>query len=227
MSAIEVPFRDVVTTHGALRGLYREPHALALRKKLDHLDEGCRGVIAAASFVLMATSDADGRCDVSPRGGPPGFVRILDDRRLAIPDLNGNNLLDSLGNLVDNPRLALLFVVPGHDETLRVEGRAWITTDPEILDGFTELRRPRCAVGVAVEQAFMHCAKAFRRGGVWDPASWPVVDGASPLHVMAGHCGIDLPPDELVEMAEQGYRHDLSLDVPEDAMTGPPTEARW
>ena len=143
------------------------------RKKIARLDDGCRAVIESAPLVLVATSRPDGGCEVSPRGGPPGFVQVLDEQRLAIPDLSGNNLVDSISNIVLNPHVGLLFVLPGRDETLRVNGRAWLTTDDAVLDGFTaELRRPKAAIGVEVVDAFVHCAKSFRRGQVWDPASW-------------------------------------------------------
>lgn len=157
-----------------LEALYPSPAARTLTKIRDHLDAGLAALIQSSPFVLLATADADGRCDVSPRGGPPGFVKVLDANRVALPDLNGNHLLDSLRNLLSNPHAALLVVVPGQDETLRVEGTAHITTDAEVLDLFVdELRRPAVAVVIEVVSAYTHCAKAFRRGGVWSPESWP------------------------------------------------------
>ena len=166
----DAPFEQVITTEEALRELYRQPHDLVRRKKIGRLDDGCRAVIAIAPLVLVGTSGPDGRCEVSPRGGPAGFVQVLDEHRLAIPDLGGNNLLDSMTNIIANPHVGLLFVLPGREETLRVNGRAWLTTDDAVLDGFTaELRRPKSAIGVEVTDAFVHCAKSFRRGQVWDP----------------------------------------------------------
>ena len=164
----------------------------------------------------MATADRAGHCDVSPRGGPPGFVQVLDRDRIAIPDLNGNNLLDSLRNIVSNPNVGLIFVLPGRYETLRIAGRAWITTDPVVLDGFTtELRRPKTAIGVAVDEVFMHCAKAFRRGRVWDPASWEEAGGLGPVEQLRCQFGIETPLDELIAQFEKGYAADLALDRPE------------
>src|SRR3954452_17004605 len=117
-------FSEIVESLEHLRTIYREPGPMVKAKKAGRVDDAVRGFIAGSPFCLLATSDADGNCDVSPRGGPPGFVHVLDDTRLAIPDLSGNNLLDSLTNTVANPHVGLLFPIPGRDETLRVEGRA-------------------------------------------------------------------------------------------------------
>mgnify|MGYP000668014427 CR=1 FL=1 len=122
-------FGRVISSVEGLRQHYREPHKLAANKAIDHLDQGCRDFIARATMVLIGTADADGRQDVSPRGGPAGFVRVLDDNRLAIPDLNGNNRLDSLQNVVATGEIALLFLIPGLGEKLRANGRAVITTE--------------------------------------------------------------------------------------------------
>lgn len=167
-------FGAAVTSVAGLRQLYREPARPAVAKEIDHLDANCAAFIAHSPFVVVSTADDEGRCDTSPRGGPPGFVRVLDDRRLAIPDLSGNNRLDTFQNVVRSDGIGLLFLIPGLDETLRVNGRAAITTDPSVLDACTlgELR-PGVALGVTVEAAYIHCGKALRRAGLWDPAAWP------------------------------------------------------
>jgi predicted pyridoxine 5'-phosphate oxidase superfamily flavin-nucleotide-binding protein len=116
-------FEHVISTDEQLRELYKHPPEGLLKKKVDRIDEATAQYIAASPFVLLATADAEGRCDVSPRGGPPGFVKVLDERRLALPDLSGNNILDSLTNVLANPHAGLLFVHPGHDDTLRLEAR--------------------------------------------------------------------------------------------------------
>jgi PPOX class probable FMN-dependent enzyme len=143
---------------------------LAARKVLDRLDVHCRHFIELSPFLVLGTSDAEGRQDVSPRGDPPGFVRILDDRHLLLPDRPGNNRLDSLGNIAARPDVALLFFVPGVDETLRVNGKAEISTDTVLLapcavDG----RPPRSGLLITVEEAFLHCGKALIRSHLWDP----------------------------------------------------------
>jgi len=141
------------------------------------LDAHCRAFIALSPFVLVSTADGAGRCDVSPKGDAPGFVQVLDDRRLVIPDRPGNKRLDGMRNLLGNPHVGLVFLVPGREETLRVNGRAWLTRDPAVLDRcVVEGKTPLLAIGVAVEQSFMHCAKAFRRSRMWSQETWPAPD---------------------------------------------------
>ena len=166
-------FDAVITTEAELRERYRMP-GQTVEKVLPQLDQHARAFIDASPFVLVGTASPDGTGDVSPKGGPPGFVVVLDDRRLVIPDLAGNNLLDSITNIVAGSGVGLLFVVPGVDETLRVNGPACVTTDPAVLDTCAvKDRRPKAAIGVTVTQQYMHCAKAFRRSGLWNPPSWP------------------------------------------------------
>ena len=171
-------FRDTISTETELRAAIGGlPNPLALAKDIGRLDEHCRAFIAHSPFVLLATSGADGRCDVSPKGDAPGFVQVLDEHRLAIPDRPGNKRLDGMQNLLTNPRIGLIFLVPGRDETLRVNGRAWITRDPEILSRSTvQGKAPLLSIGVEVEQCFYHCAKAFLRAKFWAPESWPARD---------------------------------------------------
>ncbi len=170
----EPSFSDVVTTENQLRELYRMPSALVAQKQRPALDQHDRTWIEASPFVLIGTTSPDGTGDVSPKGGPAGFVVVLDDHRLAIPDLAGNNLLDTITNVVNGSGIGLIFLVPGADETLRVNGRACLTTDPDVLDRCAvKDKRPRAAIGVTVTQAYMHCAKAFRRSELWNPATWP------------------------------------------------------
>lgn len=144
------------------------PHARALAKELDRLDGHCRRFIAHAPFLVLATVGADGRVDASPRGGAPGFVRVLDERRLWMPDASGNNRLDSFANVVQTGRCGLIFFVPGMDETLRVNGRARLLDDAEALAGFPQERHPpRLVLDVSVEEAYLHCAKALMRSRLW------------------------------------------------------------
>jgi uncharacterized protein len=161
-----------------LRAHIGEPQQRVLDKQLDHLDRHCREFIARSPIAVLATADAAGRCDCSPRGGPPGFARVLDERHLAIPDYTGNRRQDSHANLLENPHVALLFLLPGMGETLRVNGRATLTRDPALLEGLLTggQRPPRLALHVEVHDAFLHCAKAFLRGGVWDPDTWTPAD---------------------------------------------------
>ena len=212
-------FEHTITDVSQLRELYREPGGAAVSKEADGLDDACRGFIAQSTFVLVGTSDADGKLDVSPRGGSPGFVKVLDSRRLAIPDLNGNNRLDSIRNIVEHGQVGLLFVVPGLGETLRINGTAAITTDPAILDLFAdEFRRPTTAIGVEFEQGFLHCAKAFRRSGLWQPDTWPEISGRpSAGQMLVDHAGLgnQMTAEQVTEMLEESYRVDLAADQPE------------
>lgn len=155
-----------------LRELYDPPLPLVLRKTLDHLDEYCEMFIARSPFVCVATADADGRCDVSPRGDPPGFVAVPDRHTLLIPDRKGNNRLDSAGNVLASPGVGLLFLIPGIDETLRVNGTAAIVDDRDLLEPLAERGVvPRTALRVSVEEAFIHCGRALKRSRLWDPTT--------------------------------------------------------
>ena len=211
---MERDFDATIETEAALRALYRDPSESVRQKKVTRIDDAARRFIEGSPFCLMATADTDGNCDVSPRGGPPGFVRVLDEHRLAIPDLSGNNLLDSLSNVMNNPQAGLLFVIPGRDETLRVEGRACLTTDPTVLarwDG--ELRRPKVAIGVTVNTIYIHCAKSFRRGRVWDHDSWSELSGAPDVcEVLVDQLAVDVDPATIRELLEAGYERDLTAE---------------
>ena len=159
----------VVTNDTELRAVYRPPAPRAAQKVLAHLDIHCRNFIALSPFCVLSSSDANGQADASPRGDPPGFVKVLDDRTLLLPDRPGNNQVDSLQNIVENPGVGLLFFVPGMNETLRVKGRAEITTDPDLLNPLTVAgRAPASGLKVTVEEAFLHCGRALIRSRIWD-----------------------------------------------------------
>ncbi|HEY5795374.1 MAG TPA: pyridoxamine 5'-phosphate oxidase family protein [Bosea sp. (in: a-proteobacteria)] len=144
---------------------------LAERKVLDRLDGFCRDFIALSPFLVLATADGAGRADASPRGDAPGFVQVLDERRLLIPDRRGNNRVDSYANILAAPGVGLIFMVPGIAETLRVNGRALLTRDAALLEPMTvQERTPTLGLVVDVEEAFFHCGKALIRSKLWDPA---------------------------------------------------------
>jgi PPOX class probable FMN-dependent enzyme len=171
-------FRDLVSTETDLRALLGSPSEVALKKQITRLDEHCRAFIAHAPFVALASADGAGHCDVSPKGDPAGFVRVIDDTHLVVPDRPGNKRLDGLRNILANPHVALLFLVPERGETLRVNGRACITRDPDLLATMAvDGKIPSLAIGVEVEEVFLHCAKAFKRSGLWEPARWPDISG--------------------------------------------------
>ena len=171
-------FKDVVTSREELRAIFGAPGERAVLKERAHLDVHTREFIARSPFVLLATSNRAGRCDVSPKGDAPGFVMVLDDTHLVIPDRIGNNRIDGLTNIVENPHVGMIFLIPGREDTLRVNGRACIVRDEEIL-GRLEVqgKQPKVAIGVEIEECFLHCAKAFKRSGLWNQARWPDVAG--------------------------------------------------
>jgi uncharacterized protein len=157
-----------------LREFYDAPMERAVRKDIGRLDEMAQRLIAAAPMLFIATYSAEGQVDVSPRGGQPGFVTVLDEERLAIPDATGNRRLDTLENVVESGRAGLIFVIPGRDTTLRVNGRAHVSAEPELLERLTPVGRPpKTAIVVEAEEVYAHCPKAFIRSKLWDTESWP------------------------------------------------------
>lgn len=171
MTDFKVKPEFAIADERSLRGLFPATHALAIQKLQDTLGHHAQEFIRRSPFICIGTQSLDGKADVSPRGDPPGFVKILDERTLAIPDRPGNNRLDSLSNIIANPTIGILFVIPGFDDTLRVNGQATLVTDPEILAGMrVNDRLPTLAIIVQVAEVFMHCAKAFRRSHLWDPS---------------------------------------------------------
>ncbi|MFC7705584.1 pyridoxamine 5'-phosphate oxidase family protein [Plastorhodobacter daqingensis] len=173
MSEIHIKPEHLVTDEQSLRSLYPPVHTLAKLKSLNVLDDHAQAFIRRAPFVCIGTQGRDGTADVSPRGDPAGFVAILDPHTLAIPDRPGNNRLDTLSNIIANPSVGLLFIVPGFDDTLRVNGQARLATDPDLLERLSmHDRAPRLAIVIHVTEVFLHCAKAFRRSRLWDPAQF-------------------------------------------------------
>jgi PPOX class probable FMN-dependent enzyme len=165
-----VPDDHRITSPEQLRALFDAPSALVRRKVIPSLDKHCRAIIAASPFLCLSTASASGRIDVSPRGDAPGFVQVLDDKTLFIPDRPGNNRLDSMTNLLANPQIGLLFVVPGMDETLRVFGTADLTRAPALLSrAAVGGKTPTLGIKVTVAGAHLHCGKAFKRARLWDP----------------------------------------------------------
>jgi PPOX class probable FMN-dependent enzyme len=161
----------LITTEQQLEALYGAKNPNSIIKELDRISEGYRKLIEAAPFVAVATSGPEG-LDCSPKGDAAGFVRILDDKTLAIPDRPGNNRLDGFRNIVRDPRVALLFLIPGVGETLRVNGRAEISVEPTLMQSFAvNGKLPRCVLTVHIESVYFHCSKAIVRSKLWDEAT--------------------------------------------------------
>ena len=156
-----------------IREIYGEPAERAVKKQLPKLEKHSRAFIARSPFIVMATCDAEGRCDASPKGDAPGFVRVLDDHTLLIPDRLGNNRVDTISNLLKSPGIGLIFFVPGLRETLRVNGRAQITTDPALLEPCTvQGKAPRSGILITAEEVYFHCGKALIRSDLWNPEKY-------------------------------------------------------
>jgi PPOX class probable FMN-dependent enzyme len=159
-----------ITDEAALRDALGHPNEVVRGKITDRLNELTCRFVEASPFVCLATSASDGTCDVTPRGDPPGFVQVLDERTLLMPERPGNRLADSLRNVLGNPHVGLLFIVPGVTDTLRVNGRATIVDDPELLAPCAvEGKTPVLGLLIEVEEVFTHCSKAFLRAQLWDP----------------------------------------------------------
>lgn len=165
---------DFITSRDQLRQHYRAVHDLAVKKALPALDHHARSFIGRSPFVLIGSQDDAGNADVTPKGDRPGFVAVLDDNTLAIPDRPGNNRLDTWENVVVNPAVGLLFLIPGMNETLRVNGTARITVDDDLRSRFVmDDKLPISVLVVTVKASYMHCAKAFMRSELWQPGTWP------------------------------------------------------
>jgi uncharacterized protein len=200
------PDRPRAVDLAGLRARYRPPHPNVVAKSIDHIDDAAADFIARSPLFVLATSGPDGT-DASPRGGRAGFVRVLDERRIAFGDLSGNNRLDSYANLADQPSVGLLFVVPGLDETLRVNGDAWLTDDDDVLDRCRiDDRAPRVAVVVEVRECYLHCAKALRRAAIWVTSTWPA-HGERPSagRILNDHLRLGVEPSVIEAELEAGY----------------------
>jgi len=161
-----------INTVDALRSLYPPPGERAVRKQLAALDVHCRRFVSLSPLLVISSASAAGRMDASPRGGEPGFAKVADDKTLLIPDSPGNNRLDTLSNIVETGRAGLLFLIPGVDETLRINGTAALSEDPTLLElARSERRLPRLVIRIGVEEAYLHCAKALMRSRLWAPES--------------------------------------------------------
>jgi PPOX class probable FMN-dependent enzyme len=179
-----------------LRSLLGEPSAAVQSKLSDRLNELTRQFIERSPFLCLATSAPDGSCDVSPRGDPSGFVRILDERTLLLPERPGNRLADSLSNILRNPHVALLFVIPGIGDTFRVNGRATIVTDPELLAPCAvEGKVPKLGLRIEIEEAYTHCSKAFLRSSLWDPDRHVARDELPSAGAILSSLGGDIDPE--------------------------------
>jgi PPOX class probable FMN-dependent enzyme len=199
---------SIIEDISEIREIYGHPMERTVKKQLPRLEKHSRAFIAMSPFLVMATCDAEGRCDASPKGDAPGFVTVLDDETLLIPDRLGNNRVDSIGNILQHPRVGLIFLVPGLRETLRVNGRAQITTDPELLapTAFNE-KTPRSGILVTADEVYFHCGKAMICSDLWNPEKHVARDAFPSLGiVIAEQIGQLVEPKEAERSTEESYR---------------------
>ncbi|WP_299944596.1 MSMEG_1061 family FMN-dependent PPOX-type flavoprotein [uncultured Ruegeria sp.] len=204
MPAIETPFSeysDLVTSEEELVRICGQPLPQIVAKELPALDEMCREFIGTSSFCLIASANPDGHLDISPRGDPEGFVQVLSDNMIAIPDRPGNKRLDTFHNVLKDQRVSVIFFVPGKMETLRLRGSAMICADPELLSKMAVGgRAPKLALLIHVETVFAHCPKCIIRSNLWQPDDWPDSSHLPNMNaMMVKHAKIDKTPDEWFE----------------------------
>ena len=199
----QTTFQNTISTLEQLREFIPPPSGPALAKEIDYIDEHARSFIARSPFALTATSSADGRCDVSPKGDVPGFVQVLDEHTLVIPDRPGNQRADSLQNILANPHMGMLMIIPGVEWTLRVNGRAQLVRDQGILERCAvQGKQPLLGIVMHVEELFLHCPKCFLRSQLWDTTQWmPADEQPRWAAVLRDHTKLDAIPVDVIEKA--------------------------
>jgi PPOX class probable FMN-dependent enzyme len=204
-------FQDIVSSVEHLEAVIGQPSPRIVAKVTDTIDGLSRDFIAHSPFVLVASSDANGKFDVSPKGDPAGFVRVLDERTLAVPERPGNKRVDTFRNILQNPQVGLIFLVPGKRETLRVSGAATIVRDADLRESMALGGKvPDLALVVSVQEVFIHCTKCIVRSHLWEPASWPSVDGlASLAEFMVAHGKLDITVADMASRIDDDARNRL------------------
>jgi len=197
-------FEDVVSNIEEIRQAMGAPMPSVIDKVIDHVDEVCRGIIERSPFIVVASASSSAYPDISPKGDPAGFVQVLDDKHLAIPDRLGNRRVDTFQNLLENPYLAIIFLIPGKGETLRITGEARIVRDHALRESMSvNGRAPEFAVVVHVERVLIHCPKCVVRAKLWKPEAWPDASGTADIaEAMIAHANLDMTPVELEAAAE-------------------------
>ncbi len=207
---MELSFKNPITSEQQLRDVMGHPSDIVTRKTISFIDQHCRTFIEKSPFITIATSDLQGNFDVSPKGDPAGFVKILNEKTLAIPDRPGNRKADTLRNIIQNPNIGLMFLIPGIKETLRVNGSAKVVTDKEILSLLAcNDKQPSFAIIVTVKEAFMHCAKCMIRSNLW--AANENIQGSVPTlaKVLIDHGKLDISHSELDGMIKDDEKTNL------------------
>ncbi|MBT2570740.1 pyridoxamine 5'-phosphate oxidase family protein [Planococcus sp. ISL-110] len=205
-------FPNTVKTIKELREITGQPSKLVNNKVISYVDEHCRDFIAKSPFLTISTADESGFCDVSPRGDTAGFVHMLNKSQLIIPERPGNKRMDSMRNILMNPNIGLLFLIPGLGETLRVNGKASVVRDEELLEKMAvNGKRPLLGIGVDIEECFIHCSKAFHRSELWNPETWAnKEDLPKGAKILATHAKLSNVDEEAIgKLLEKSYRENL------------------
>jgi PPOX class probable FMN-dependent enzyme len=205
-------FKNMIDTEEQLRQIIGFPSELVNKKVISYLDQNCLEFISKSPFLVISTSDKCGFCDVSPRGDDAGFVQVINEKHLIIPERPGNKKIDSMRNILSNSRIGLLFFIPGLGETLRVNGKATLVTDDNLLDMMAiKGKKPLLGIGVEVEECFIHCAKAFIRSRLWEPTSWTEKDLLpSASKMLFEHAKLpNTSADSIQERLEESYSNRL------------------
>ena len=209
--AVDPRFAEVVTSEAQFRSVIGHPSELVLRKHVRALDRHSRAFIAKSPFLLLASADATGDIDVSPKGDAPGFVRVLDESTLAIPDRPGNRTAATFCNVLQNRRVGLFFLIPGRQETLRVSGTAMIVRDRWLRDQLVASgKTPEFAIVVTIDEVFFHCPKCMLRSRLWDPAHWPETGGLASFAQAVVDAGkLAETPGEVQALLDESVRERL------------------
>ena len=208
------PVQDTIDDLEQLRAVYKPAHERALQKDIGIIDEVAETFISRSPLVMVATASAEGLPDVSPRGGEPGFVKTIGTHLIAIPDQRGNNRLDNITNIIEQGHAGLIFMVPGRTETLRANGKAWVTTDPEVLELFTETKRTTAAIVVEVQELYSHCAKSLMRSKVWEPETWePDLAPTGPEMIVAHIPDVGYTVEEIAEDYDERFAEQLATEL--------------
>ena len=201
-------FDAFVTSLDEVSAVMGKPSRRVLQKVSDHVDDFCRGFIAKSPFLVLGSLGAEGHFEMSPKGDPAGFVKVLDDKHLAIPDRLGNRRADTFRNVLENPKVGLIFLIPGKPETLRISGEARIVRDRGLRQSMAVAGRlPDFAMVVFVERVFMHCPKCMLRSKLWQPEAWPDQAGTPSLaEVMVKYAKLDITTGEMQALIDQSQR---------------------
>jgi PPOX class probable FMN-dependent enzyme len=204
-------FEQVISSEEELRAILGHPSQRAAEKSIDHIDAHCAALIAHSPFLVIASADADGNMDISPKGDPEGFVKVLDSKTLVIPDRLGNRRGDTFSNILQNPKVGLYFLAPGYRETLRVSGAAQIVRDTELLESMSvQCKAPTLALVISVETAFFHCAKCVIRSGIWEHEKWGDIDGIPSLaQILIDHANISDSAEEVQKSLDDAYANNV------------------